>query len=288
MTQKYSLIQKIASLSLIVVFIMGCGGINAATPVSDNDAVGTMVASTLQAFQALASPTMAASETPLPPTAIPPTLPPPATFTRTPLPPAERIQFSTGATQTTASGPIQPGQSAYYVVQAEKDQPMLVSLSSLNNDAKLSIFGADGTVLLSQAAGTSDWQGLLPSTQDYYFQVTGGTASPNFTISVTIVARVSFSPGEIKVTLKGRTAQGFAVSYVVYALQGQKMDVILSVTGDQAALSVWGSTDGQPYARAQAGIKDFSFDLPATQDYIISVVPQGGQVIEYSMVVRIK
>ena len=290
MKNAHPLLKKIMILAVVVVLIMGCGGLNAATPASDNDTVGTMVASTLQAFQALATPTMISSATSFPVTVISPTLPPPATITSTPPPSATRIHFSTGATQTSTTGTIQPGQSIFYVVRAEKSQPLLVSLGSPNNDVTLlSIVGANGAVLLPQSAGNlNHWQGLLPSSQDYYIQVLGGAASQNFTLDVTAVARVQFGAGETKATLKGLTVDGFGVAFVVYAAQGQKMDVILSVQGDSAALSIWGFTDGQPYARADNGVQDFSLKLPSTQDYIVMVVPRAGQTVEYSVTIRIK
>jgi hypothetical protein len=55
-----------------------------------------------------------------------------------------------------------------------------------------------------------------------------------------------------------------------------------------AALTIWGFTDGQPYARAQNGVTDFNMTLPATQDYIIEVVPQGGNVVNYQVTIKIQ
>lgn len=286
--------KRIGILIVLVLFVTACGGTNAAPPISDADTVASLVASTLQAVQAQATPTLAATATPIPASPIPPTLPPtlpPATFTLTPLPtlpPATHVQFQTGATLAIITGQIQPGQTLNYMVQAAKGQPLIALLDSPNHDTKLSIVGADGTALLSAASGLSNWEGLLPATQDYYIQVTGGAATQNFSLNVTIVARVQFGAGETRVVVKGSTVGGYAVSYVAYAAKGQKMDVILNVPGDKAALTVWGFEDGIPYARAQTGTKDVSLDLPATQDYIIEVVPQAGQVVEYSMTIRIK
>jgi hypothetical protein len=287
-------LRKINLLAALILFIMmACGGTNTVTPVSDEDAVASMVASTLQAYQSLATPTLAASATsipasPVPPSPLPPTQAPTATFVRTPLPSASRIQFLTGATQTVLSGQIQPGQTIHYVVQAAKGQPLIALLDSPNQDTKLAVVGADGLVLLSASAGLSNWQGVLPTTQDYYIQIIGGTSVQNFTLNMTIVSRVQFGSGETRLVVKGSTVGGFAVSYVAYAMQGQKMDVTLNVPGDKAALTIWGFDDGMPYARAQTGIQDFSLKLPATQDYIIDVVPQAGQVVEFSMTIRIK
>ncbi|RPJ24708.1 MAG: hypothetical protein EHM33_16960 [Chloroflexi bacterium] len=76
--------------------------------------------------------------------------------------------------------------------------------------------------------------------------------------------------------------------YVAYAFGGQQMDVTVDTAPEVAALTIWGFRDGQPYARAQNGVTDFSLSLPATQAYIIEVVPQGGSVVDYELKVRIQ
>ncbi|HEY2979738.1 MAG TPA: hypothetical protein VGJ22_01040, partial [Anaerolineales bacterium] len=123
---------------------------------------------------------------------------------------------------------------------------------------------------------------------DYYFGLTGGGSAQNFTLNLIIAARIQFGAGQTKVTLSGQTVGGYAVTYVARASAGQKMDVEVDTSPDVAALTIWGFTDGQPYARAQNGVTDFSMTLPSTQDYIIEVVPQGGQVVNFKVSVRIK
>ena len=63
---------------------------------------------------------------------------------------------------------------------------MTVSVSSPTNDVVLAIWGADGTVLLSDHAGATEWQGLLPATQDYYLGLSGAAAPTLFRLSVSI------------------------------------------------------------------------------------------------------
>jgi hypothetical protein len=56
-----------------------------------------------------------------------------------------------------------------------------------------------------------------------------------------------------------------------------------------AALTIYGLTDGSPYARAQNGITDFSMTLPSTQDYIIHVVPHTSSgLVNYKLTVKIQ
>jgi len=165
---------------------------------------------------------------------------------------------------------------------------MIVMLDTPDQSATLSVFGADGTVLLPQARQTSSWQDHLPSTQDYYFRLTGGGSTQNFTLNMNIPARIQFPSGQNQTTLNGQTVGGYAVMYTAYAFGGQQLEVSINTSPEVAALTIWGFSDGQPYARAQNGVTDFSMTLPSTQDYIIEVVPQGENVLNYEVNVMIQ
>jgi hypothetical protein len=269
---------KLAAATLIFV-TLACG----AAPTPPFDEVSTVVAATMQALTPLASPTSAPAGVALStPTSVPPLVP-----TTSNLPAATRISFAAGSTQSVSSGSIGAAQNSYYVVRASKDQPMIVMLDSPGSGAKLSIFGANGAVLLPASQQLTSWQGILPATQDYYFGITGSSGA-DFLLNVIIPARIQFASGQNQVTLTGQTAGGYGVTYVAYALAGQKMDVTINTDPDVAALSIWGFTDGEPYARAQNGVTNFSMTLPSTQDYIIQVVPQGGQVVNYTVTIKIQ
>ncbi len=261
-----------------LVLAAACGGAPAAPTVSF-DALFTSAAQTLAAM---------ASATIMPPSA---TVTPIPTFTsaatKTSLPVATRINFARGATEAVVNSTVQAGQTLTYVAGAAKDQVMMVTLGTASNGATLSVFGADGTQLLSPTH-QGNWQGLLPSTQDYYLRVAGGGSEQNFNLNIIIAARIQFDAGQTSIKLSGSTVGGFAVTYVAYALKGQKLDVTVDTNPDDAALTIYGFTDGQPYARAQNGVTDFSMILPSTQDYIIEVVPQGGRVIDYNLTIKIK
>jgi hypothetical protein len=66
------------------------------------------------------------------------------------------------------------------------------------------------------------------------------------------------------------------------------MDINLGVTSGTAVLSVYGYQDGQPYLRSVVEATTFSLKLPATQDYIIQIVPKAGMVATYSINIAIK
>ena len=172
----------------VLVLTVACVGLAApSAPTASPNDIATVVAATMQAITPQNTPA------PIPATAIPPTPAPtnlPA-IAPTPVPPAAtRINFLTGATAGVVSAPIQPGQIQYYVLQAMQGQPMIVDVNSLNNDVTLSINTQGGTSLLSASARQTGWQGRLPTTEDYYLGIHGGTTTENFTLTVQIPARI--------------------------------------------------------------------------------------------------
>ncbi len=291
-----------AAVAALLLATAACGGSVTAMP--SVDSISTALAQTLQAVTPLASPAQQATATPLPsatselptststsaaPTSAPPTSAPPTSAPAVSnLPAATRISFATGATYSVTQGTVQANQALFYVARAAKGQPMIVMLNTPDQSAILSVFGADGTILLSRSQHTTSWQGTLPNTQDYYFRVTGGASTANFTLTVDIPARIQFASGQNEVTLNGQTVGGYNVAYVAYAFKGQQMEVTINTSRDVAGLTIWGFSDGQPYARAQNGVTDFKMDLPSTQDYIIEVVPAGGNVVNYQINVTIR
>ena len=100
---------------------------------------------------------------------------------------AKRIRFQPGATTAIEQGSLAAGGMAHYVLAAMAGQIMSVNISSSQGNMILAIWGVDGTVLISDHAGATDWSGPLPSTQDYYINVQSvGSATANYTLEVTI------------------------------------------------------------------------------------------------------
>lgn len=221
---------------------------------------------------------------PLPSTPTVTTLPNP-TFS---LPDAAKIRFTPDTTYGAVRGTIEPGKTQNFALDAQQGQPMLASVASTDNDVTMSIFAESGTMLLPVSQGWSNWQGTLPATQDYYIQIIGGASEEDYSLWISIPSRIEFAPGVIAATINGQTIDGNIASYVVAARGGQTMDIVLTPEPNIAALTVWGFNDGQPYIRAQTGSTSFDMQLPSTQDYIIDVVPQGGQEVNFTLKVEIK
>jgi len=276
---------KIA-LAASSVFVLTAACLSSLVPANSPDSVATIVAATMQAFTPLPT------QTPLPPTATVPATAISPTLTTVPptlpLSTATRINFLTGATTGVASAPIQPGQVQTYIANAQQGQPMIVSVNSLNQDVTLSVKTQGGTSLLSASAHQTTWQGTLPQTEDYYLSIYGGATTENFTLTVTLASRIKFAEGTYSAHVSGKTVAGYNVAYTVFAIKDQKMTVILDGVDDDGALTIYGYSDGQPYLRSVTEQTNFTFKLPATQDYIIQVVPRAGKVIAYSLTVKIQ
>ena len=106
-----------------------------------------------------------------------------------PEPEPTRIQFAPGAISTQVQGSLAAGRSDRYVLSAMAGQEMTVNLSdsSAGVNAILVIWGADGTVLISDHADATTWVGRLPSAQDYYINVRSvAQDSVDYTLEVLI------------------------------------------------------------------------------------------------------
>ncbi len=74
-----------------------------------------------------------------------------------------------------------------YVLRALAGQTMTVNTSASQGQVILIIFGADGNVLISDHAGATTWNGVLPSTQDYIIDVRSvGDVTSSYSLQVTI------------------------------------------------------------------------------------------------------
>ncbi len=281
-----------AAIGTLVMLSLGCGMLEVSlegTPSLDFAATGTVGA--LQTQNAELATKAAA------PTGTPVVLVPSPTGTQPsgsiPAPtatavPATRITFVSGATVGVVSAPIGAAQTQSYVLDVFQTQPMIVSLHSANNDVSVSIRYEDGTTLLAASAKQSSWRGSLPKSGDYYLTVRGGASPENFTLVVTVPLPLRFAQGTDSLTVQGSTVAGYDVSYSVYALKGQAMDVNIESISSKGSLAIYGFQDGQQYLRSDEGQKSFHFVLPSTQDYIISVVPFQGLVLDYIMGITVK
>jgi hypothetical protein len=106
-----------------------------------------------------------------------------------PEPEPTRIQFAPGAISAQVQGSLAAGGGDRYVLTATAGQEMTVNLSDSSAEASaiLVIWGADGTVLISDHADATIWVGEIPFTQDYYIAVRSVIQAPiDYTLEVII------------------------------------------------------------------------------------------------------
>jgi hypothetical protein len=281
--KKITKFKTLTVLTVTALTVIGCGALSTPVPtlaVPTSTPTDTpVIVPTATAIPPTVPPT------PEPPTAVPPTAAP----SPTPIPGAVRINFAEGATAGVVSGELQPGEVQNFLVGASAGQPLMVSTGSYNNDVTFSVTGVkDGKTLLAASQKLTSWQTMLTETQDYLIRVYAGASTENFTLNVITPARINFTPGTDSVTETGTTPGGLVVSYILRASANQQMDITLEAPNMSALLSVYGYQDGQPYLRSAIGSQTFNMKLPATQDYVIQVVPNAGQVVNYTLNITVK
>ncbi|MCP4166889.1 MAG: DUF333 domain-containing protein [Chloroflexi bacterium] len=96
---------------------------------------------------------------------------------------SKRIRFEPGATSAIELGSLAAGGIAHYMLGAIAEQTMSVAISSSQGNVILTISGTNGTVLISDHAGTTHWSGQLPVTQDYKIDaISVGDTAANYTL----------------------------------------------------------------------------------------------------------
>lgn len=222
----------------------------------------------------------------------PPTAVPPPTTAPTPPPAGQPIQFAPGATEAEAQGQLPANGIATYTLTAEQGQNMALSLSSNSSSARIAVLSPTG-VPLPPVRGNPEgtyWQGNLPMSGTYVLQVLAGNAAPtaNYSLNVTIPVRITFAPGAVSTQVQGTTSQGRIVTYLLRAQGGQTMTVNLLAPPSSAGITIYGLEDGQPLIRSQTGATSFNGTLPATQDYVIQVVPFGNATVNYTLDITVR
>jgi len=212
---------------------------------------------------------------------------PPVTDTASPTatPSAVNIVFASGTTAAVEQGSLQPNQVRTYTLSAGQNQPMMLLTYSPNNDVYLGVMEPDGSKLLDPAKKYTNWQWLLPKTELYTIQLYGGATSEDFTLMAKVAQIVTFPSGATTVMLNGSTPKGYVFSYSLACQANQVMTVSLNVPATTAYLDVFGLATGtllSPSAKATS----WTGTLPATQDYVIEIIPVGGE-FTYSLKVTV-
>ena len=201
-------------------------------------------------------------------------------------PTAGAIVMETGTTAAEVKGTIQSGQVMTYTLQAGQSQPMILIMNSPNNDVTLGVFEPNGNMLLNPANKWTRWQAVLPETEQYKIQVIGGATAENYTLTAKVPQLVNFASGSSSISLNGSTVNGYVFSYAISAKANQTMTVTLSLPTNIAYIDIFGIASGTILSPS-AKVNIWTGVLSQAQDYVIEVIPNNGQVVNYSLTVSV-
>ena len=101
----------------------------------------------------------------------------------------DRIKFPKGEYSATVEGGIARGETHYYLVKGSKDQMMVVTIMSIEDNAVFQIIDKKTGNYLPGAEEMTDikrWEGYLPSSGDYKIIVGSVRGGSEYTLKVMI------------------------------------------------------------------------------------------------------
>ena len=199
----------------------------------------------------------------------------------------QRISFAAGATSGSVQGDLTAFGYQNFLVRAGAGSTMSVLLTANNSSANIRVYrpyywGA----LWGSGDGATTWTRTLPANGDYVVRV-AGPAGTHYSLNVVIPARIRFAYGAYSGTVTGHTDSSRTNSYIAWARAGQTMTAVVTSSGDAMGITIYGLTDGVPLVRAASGVSTWSGKLPASQSYIIEVVPSTNKPFSYSLTLTI-
>jgi len=98
------------------------------------------------------------------------------------------------------------------------------------------------------------------------------TVAPASTTGKPEAIRIEFERGGTDAYVEGKLAANEVRSYVLWAKEGQQMDVDVDSPKENVNLTVSAAPDSKPLARPAGSATRWNGDLPASQDYILNLV----------------
>ena len=206
-------------------------------------------------------------------------LPPGPVAAQTPIQQAsapQTLNFVNGV--AVVQGTVGFNQPQVYLFFGAQGQNIRVQLSSQPAGANFEVASQDNnTVYKSFADPSLDWSYVLPASQNY--RVTINSVTPVvFTLTVTLgggggggAQRINFAPGQTSAQVNGTAGIGQSPQYVFFANGGQQVRIVVISPGNIANFGVTGVTDGITYKSPADQTRDWTFMLPTSQDYQITV-----------------
>jgi hypothetical protein len=191
-----------------------------------------------------------------------------------------RVRFARGTTSGLVNDSLRTGEARGYLIGAEQGQVMMVHAitwpvrqgQSPAPAATVRVYSVvEGSELTAPAGAGPLWSGRLPSSGDYTVRVsaTGPTA---YTLAVQIPRRLSPTAGHPTAAIAGTAPSRAPVDYIIAGASGQTLAASVRES-DPVTLHLYGLDDGEQLAPLPERRQLWAGRLPATQDYVVSVVP---------------
>ncbi len=204
--------------------------------------------------------------------------------TPTPTPTPERISFAPGQDTAERSGPLTANRAKQYIFRAQAGQEAQILMDSPSTTTGFALEGmADGITYKSMSDPERAYALTLPRSQDYLITILA-TVNTSYYLELAIPGspgptpppgppeRISFAPGADTAIRNGSLSANTPKQYIFRAQAGQTAQVSLSATSSTANFSVEGVSDGNIYKPMDDMARVFSFTLPRTQDYLITLL----------------
>ena len=100
----------------------------------------------------------------------------------------ERVRFASGKESAIVKGAVLRGERDQYVVGAKARQTMIVTITSVEDNAVFEIAKPGGGELPGAASGNdaTKWRGMLPASGDYVISVGGTRGNATYTLSIVV------------------------------------------------------------------------------------------------------
>jgi hypothetical protein len=191
-----------------------------------------------------------------------------------------RVRFARGTTSGLVNDSLRAGEIRGYVLGAERGQVMMVHAITwpVRQDgsppaaATVRVYSvADGQELAAPAGAGALWSGRLPSSGDYAVRVSA-TGPAAYTLAAQIPRRLTPDAGDPTAAITGTTPSRAPVDYIIAGRSGQTLAASVR-EDDPVTLHVYGLDGGEQLAPLPERRRLWAGRLPATQDYVVSVVP---------------
>jgi hypothetical protein len=202
-----------------------------------------------------------------------------------------RVQFARGTTSGILNDSLRAGETRGFLIGAEQGQVMMVHAITWPvrpGEAAATVrvnSVADGSELTDPSGPGSLWSGRLPGTGDFAVRVSA-TRPTAYTLAVQIPRRLSAGGDDPTATITGTAPSRAPVDYLIEGESGQTLAASVR-DGDPATIHVYGLDGGEQLAPLSERRTLWAGTLPASQDYVISVVP-AGEGARYELTVTLR